>query len=265
MYSQLRIEDVQVAQIVCVVGRAEPGQHQQQQSLHGQRSALLPPFSPASSPLCTEALSSSVLAASPSSSSPSDSPNLAVLTPPAPLLARLPCFSRDSLRPELLLHFPLFLSSSLPSLLPSSLSASVRVSVAASSSASGRLPGHLSCRGKRASCQRLKTERRRRRRRRKQQQKQQKQVQRRSPVVVREEEEKVQEEEEGDPCKGGTFGIQSEMCSPLICSGHWCVVRGFALVCVCVHVCLSRCMCVCARVCIKANSAGCDLYCSRNH
>lgn len=35
LYSQLRIEDVQVAQIVCVVGRAEPGQHQQQQSLHG--------------------------------------------------------------------------------------------------------------------------------------------------------------------------------------------------------------------------------------
>lgn len=29
-YSQLRIEDVQVAQIVCVVGWAEPGQHQQQ-------------------------------------------------------------------------------------------------------------------------------------------------------------------------------------------------------------------------------------------
>lgn len=47
-YSQLRIEDVQVAQIVCVVGWAEPGQHQQQQSLHPHCSARPAPllFSP---------------------------------------------------------------------------------------------------------------------------------------------------------------------------------------------------------------------------
>lgn len=63
--------------------------------------------------------------------------------------------------------------------------------------------------------------------------------------MAQEEEEKVQEEEEGDPCKGGTFGIQFEMCSPLICSGHWRVVRGFTLVCVCVLVCLPRCVRVC--------------------
>lgn len=54
-YSQFRIEDVQVAQIVCVVGRAEPGQNQQQQSLHGQCSTLPPPFPPTlCSPLLPE-------------------------------------------------------------------------------------------------------------------------------------------------------------------------------------------------------------------
>lgn len=76
MYSQLRIEDVQVAQIVCVVGRAEPWQDQQQQSLHGQRLPLFPYFSP----LCTEALSSSTRPPPP----PPPPPilrNLAVLTP----------------------------------------------------------------------------------------------------------------------------------------------------------------------------------------
>lgn len=135
------------------------------------------------------------------------------------------------------------------------------VSLAGSSSASDWLPGHLSCRGKRASCQRLKTERRRRKKQ--QQQQRQEQVPRRSPGTAGEEEKKVQEEEEGDPRKGGTFGIEFEMCSPLICSGQWRVVRGFALVCVCVHVCLRRCVRV--RVCATANSAGCDLYCSRNH
>lgn len=94
-------------------------------------------------------------------------------------------------------------------------------------------PGHLSCKGERASCQRLKPEQRRRWRRKKKKKKRQEeqvQVQGGSPVVA-EEEEKVQEEE-----KGGTFGIKSEMYGPLICSGCWRVVRGFALVCV--HVCL---------------------------
>lgn len=44
LYSQFRIEDVQVAQIVCVVGRAEPGQNQEQQSLHGQPLPPPPPL-----------------------------------------------------------------------------------------------------------------------------------------------------------------------------------------------------------------------------
>ena len=98
VYSQLRIEDVQVAQIVCVVGRAEPGQDQEQQSLHGQRSALSPLSSPLFlSPLC--ALSSPSLLlfppSSPSSSSTSNPPNLAVLTPrPSPSPAFL--FQRRS-------------------------------------------------------------------------------------------------------------------------------------------------------------------------
>lgn len=95
LYSQLRIEDVQVAQIVCVVCRAEPGQHQQQQSLHGQCSALFPLFSPSFSPLCTEALSSSILPASPSCSTTSNTSNalnLDVVTPhpPPPVLTCLP-------------------------------------------------------------------------------------------------------------------------------------------------------------------------------
>lgn len=116
LYSQLRIEDVQVAQIVCVVGRAEPGQDQQQQSLHG----LFPLFSPSFSPLCTEALSSSILPASPSSSSTSNSsnsPNLAVLTPPPPHPPRLPSLSRGAFRSELLLHFLPFQPLSFPPLL----------------------------------------------------------------------------------------------------------------------------------------------------
>lgn len=46
-------------------------------------------------------------------------------------------------------------------------------------------------------------------------QEEQVQVQGGSPVVA-EEEEKVQEEE-----KDGTFGIQFEMCGPLICSECW--------------------------------------------
>ena len=78
--------------------------------------------------------------------------------------------------------------------------------------------------------------------------------------MAQEEEEKVQEEEEGDPCKGGTFGIQFEMCSPLICSGHWRVVRGFALVCVCVHVCLPVGVCVCVRVCMSERTAQAVTY-----
>lgn len=65
-YSQLRIEDVQVAQIVCVVGWAEPGQHQQQQSLHRHCSALPAPlFRPSCSSLCTGVPSSSIHLTSP--------------------------------------------------------------------------------------------------------------------------------------------------------------------------------------------------------
>lgn len=111
VYSQFRIENVQVAQIVCVVGWAEPGQHQQQQSLHGQCLVLL--FFPAFfSSLYTEALSSFVHPISPSAFSTSNSPNPSVLTPPLlPSLALLVqrCWS------ELLLHFlpsqPVFIPS----------------------------------------------------------------------------------------------------------------------------------------------------------
>lgn len=119
-------------------------------------------------------------------------------------------------------------------------------------------------------------------------------MQRRTPVVAEEaEEEKVRKEDEeeeereqaaelevvaggGEPRKGGTFGIQFEMCSSLICSGR-ChrVVRGFVLVCVCVHVChspslslfllLSQRACVCARVpVLRCVCVRLDLYCSRN-
>lgn len=52
-------------------------------------------------------------------------------------------------------------------------------------------------------------------------------------------------------------------CSPLICSGHCGVVRGFALVCG--HVCppvRPCCQCARVRVCVRENSAACDLYCS---
>lgn len=45
LYSQFRIENVQVAQIVCVVGRAEPGQNKQQQSLHDPPLPPPPQFS----------------------------------------------------------------------------------------------------------------------------------------------------------------------------------------------------------------------------
>lgn len=78
-------------------------------------------------------------------------------------------------------------------------------------------PGHLSCRGEWGSCQsmKLKQGRRTRRRKKKKMQEEQVQVQGGSPVVA-EEEEKVQEEE-----KDGTFGIQFEMCGPLICSECW--------------------------------------------
>lgn len=179
--------------------RAGPAATEPSWSTLGSFSSLI---SPSSFPLCAEALSSS----SPPSSS--NSPNLAVLTP----LLCLPSFSRGAPQIRKNPSLPTFSASFFPSGSPLSLYLCVCVSLAVSSSASGGLPGHLSCRGKRASCQRLKTERRRK--------KQQKQVQSRSPVVVQEEEEKVQEEEEGDPCKGGTFGIQFEMCSPLICSGH---------------------------------------------
>ena len=52
---------MQVAQIVCVVGWAEPGQHQQQQSLHRHRSALPAPlFRPSCSSFCTGVRSSSI-------------------------------------------------------------------------------------------------------------------------------------------------------------------------------------------------------------
>lgn len=42
-YSQLWVEDMQVAHIVCVVGWTEPRQHQQQQSLHNDPSLPLYP------------------------------------------------------------------------------------------------------------------------------------------------------------------------------------------------------------------------------
>lgn len=50
------------------------------------------------------------------------------------------------------------------------------------------------------------------------------------------------------------------MCSPLICSGHWRVVRGFALVCVCVHVCLPFGVCACVRVCMSERTAQAVTY-----
>lgn len=82
----------------------------------------------------------------------------------------------------------------------------------------------------------------------------------RSPVGAQEEDVKVQEEQEEDPCKGGTFGIQFEMYGPLICSGHWRVVRGFVLVCVCVHVSLPLCVRMCARVCMSERTAQAVTY-----
>lgn len=170
MYSQFRIENVQVAQIVCVVGWAEPGQHQQQQSLHGQCLVLL--FFPAFfSSLYTEALSSFVHPISPSAFSTSNSPNPSVLTPPhsSPLL---PSYSRDADQNYFYTSYLLSLFSFLPAL-PVCLY-----------ELDSLLPGHLSCRGKRAKCQRLKTEWKRWK-------KKQEQVQKRTPVITEEEEEKV--------------------------------------------------------------------------
>lgn len=118
LYSQLRIEDVQVAQIVCVVGRAEPGQDQQQQSLHGQRSALFPLFFPL--PLLS-ALKLSPLLFPPPPPPPPPPPILRTWPcwPPSPP-PRLPSFSRGALRSELILHFlpfqPLSFHSASPSL-----------------------------------------------------------------------------------------------------------------------------------------------------
>lgn len=251
LYSQFRIEDVQVAQIVCVVGRAEPGQNQQQQSLHDQRSARFPFFSSSSSPFWT--IQPPLLLFPPPPPPPPPPPILRTW-PCWPTPPRLPFFSRGALRFELILHFLPSSLSFLPPFVFLSLLLPVRVS---------------------SSCLKLVAR--------------SSQLQRQSGQLP-EVEDVAKEEEAAEAgaaeksrwctrgrCKSARRTGRRPMQRWHIWNTIWAVwpvnllraLPSCKRICARMRVCACQCLSVyereCACVYVRENSAGCDLYCSRNH